>query len=323
MKIFLNYLVFIVVVLSPLTLSAQAVDNNGLERNINKEGYVRFNYGNDFFTATDYYLTQTIFLELVHPGLRRFPLMQLLVQPAKYEMKYGLATEHNAYTPTDYVSSQILYGDRPFAATLSLKTFVIATDTDRKQRISSSLSTGIIGPGAGGGEMQTYIHEHTPNAIPHGWHNQIANDVVLNYQVAYEKQLLALSDYMNIAASGMARVGTLSDKANIGLTLMAGVLNNPFQSINIKGRRLQLYVYDHPEVNAVAYDATLQGGAFNRNSAYTIAGADVTRVVFRNNWGVVLQWHKLYLEYYQSYMTKEFRTGMDMHNGGIQIGVGF
>jgi len=323
MKVLLKCCSVFLICLNSGTLSAQAVDNNGLERSIQSDRYFRLNYGNDYFTATDYYLTQSIFFELVHPGLRKFPLSRLLIAPAHFEMKYGLALEHEGYTPTDYVASEILYGDRPFTADISLKTFAIATDPAHHQRISTALSTGIIGPGAGGGEMQTYIHEHTPNPIPHGWHNQIANDVVLNYQLSYEKQLLAPIRFLNISATGMARAGTLSDKASIGMTFMGGLFNNPYQSLALKGKRFQLYAYDHPELSGVVYDATMQGGLFNKTSPYTIAASEINRAVFRNNWGFVLQFHKLYLEYYQSYMTREFRTGMEMHNGGIQIGFGF
>jgi lipid A 3-O-deacylase len=301
---------------------AQAVDNNGIERAINKERYVRLNYGNDYFTATDYYLTQTILLEFAHPALRKNPVSNILFRPATFQIKYGLAAEHNGYTPTDYVPAQILYGDRPFAGAISLKSFAIAADTNRKQRLASSLSIGIIGPGAGAGEMQTYIHERTPNAIPEGWPNQIANDLLLNYQLGYEKQILQAADYFHVSATALAKLGTVSTKANAGLTFMTGIFNSPYASFRIRNKRVQLYIYDHPEVNFVIYDATLQGGLFNKNNPYTIASSDVTRAVFRNNWGIVAKLGIVYLEYYQSYMSKEFKTGMEMRNGGIQIGVG-
>lgn len=323
MKQFLKYTTLALTLFSQTAAQAQAVDNNGVEHNINNSRYVRFNYGNDYFTATDYYLTQTVLLEFAHPELRKNPLTKLMSQPKNYQLKFGLAAEQNGYTPTDYVPKEILYGDRPFAGTLSLKTFVVATDTLRKQRISTSLNVGVLGPLAGAGDIQTYIHERTPNAVPQGWPNQIANDIVLNYCLSYERQLFALSNYLNLSATGMAKAGTISTKASVGLTLMGGIFNNPYNSLVSKKKRVQVYVYDHPELNAVAYDATLQGGLFNRSSPYTIPAADVNRVVFRNNFGIVGKFGNVYLEYYQSFMTKEFATGLDMKNGGIQIGVGF
>ncbi len=65
MTFYQKFFAFIALMISPFSIWAQAVDNNGLERNIHNDGYFRFNYGNDYFTATDYYLTQTIFI--AHP----------------------------------------------------------------------------------------------------------------------------------------------------------------------------------------------------------------------------------------------------------------
>lgn len=305
------------------TAKAQAVYNTGLERDMQAERYIRLNYQNDFFTATDYYLTQGVILELAHPGLRRFPLSKIMIRPRSWAMKYGIGFEQNGYTPTDYVPAAILYGDRPFAGTLSFKNFAIATDTIRKRRIASALNTGVIGPLAGAGDIQTYIHERTPNAIPHGWHNQVVNDVLINYHASYEQQLLGFGQYLSLSATGSLNVGTVSDKATVGITVLAGIFHNPYLGKATAKSRFRIYLYDHPELSAVAYDATLQGGLFNRNSPYVIRQQDIARIVFRNNCGIVLRAGKLYLEYYQSFMTREFSSGLEMLNGGFQVGCNF
>jgi hypothetical protein len=145
--------------------------------------------------------------------------------------------------------------------------------------------------------------------------------VVLNYQFNYEKQLLALKNYLYLSADGMVRAGTLSNKASVGITLMGGYFDMPF-SLGTR-KKIRLYGYDHPELNLVVYDATLQGGVFNHSSPYVLSGKDITRVVFRNNWGIVLQVNGLYLEYFQSFLTKEFESGLEHRYGGIQVGIGF
>lgn len=322
MKHLLSLFLLFVFLPSP-AVWGQAVINTDMERDIPADHYFRINYGNDYFTAEDYYLSQSIYIELVHPALGKSPLYKVFYQPKNWESRYGMAMEHDAYTPVFYERKEIQYGDRPFAGSLFLKTFYIATDPGKHQRLNVSLSTGIVGQGAGGKQMQVFIHENTNNVIPQGWDNQIKNDVVLNYEVRYQKELFAWPQLLSASADGMARLGTLSTKAGLGITVMAGYFRSPFASLKIRGSKLQLYAYDHPELNVVGYDATLQGGLFNRSSVYTIATGDVNRVVFRNNWGLVMRFGKLYLEYYQSFMTKEFRTGMDKRNGGIQIGFAF
>jgi hypothetical protein len=45
----------------------------------------------DFYTKTDYYYTQGMFLELVHTGIKRFILPKLLWKPAGSKIKNGIA----------------------------------------------------------------------------------------------------------------------------------------------------------------------------------------------------------------------------------------
>src|SRR5450755_4610230 len=121
-----------------VTVRGQAMDNTLSYRNIPSNKYFRINYENDFFAAFDRDYTQGILIEKVHPGLNHFPLMKILWHPSGSEIRYGLAIEHNAYTPNDIAAYDIQYGDRPFAGVLLLKSFLIADDFVRKQRISVS-----------------------------------------------------------------------------------------------------------------------------------------------------------------------------------------
>jgi lipid A 3-O-deacylase len=114
------------------------------------------------------------------------------------------------------------------------KTFSIATDTIKKLRILSSLSTGIIGPAAGVGEIQTEIHKKPGDFLPLGWHNQISNYPVLNYQVRIEKKLLALGKLALLLLNAPARLGTLNSKASLGGLLMISLFNHACQSVLTK-----------------------------------------------------------------------------------------
>jgi lipid A 3-O-deacylase len=73
----------------------------------------------------------------------------------------------------------------------------------------------------------------------------------------------------------------------------------------------------------VGYDATLEGGLFNRSSVYTIPGADINRLTLQNKFGLVLIFHSFYIEYYHTGLTEEFKTSLYHKTGGIQIGFGF
>lgn len=302
---------------------AQAIDNSLSFRNIEGNKYFRINYENDFFAASDRDYTQGILIEKVHPALSRFPLMKLLWHPGHIETKYGLAIEHNAYTPNQIGAFAIQYDDRPYAGVLLLKSFLIADDFERRLRTSVSFSTGIIGQGAGGEQIQRTIHHWIKYIQPLGWHNQIQNDLVVNYQVNGEKEIYRYNEHFLISAYGSARLGTLSDKISAGLTSSSGNFNSPFSQPGVLKKPFQWYVYFNITGNAVGYDATLQGGVFNHSSVYTIDAADINRFTLQYKFGLVLIFRSLYLEYYRTGITEEFKTSIYHRTGGLQIGFGF
>jgi hypothetical protein len=297
----------------------QAIDNTLSYRNVDADRNLRINYENDYFSAVDVYYTQGIHIELVSPAMARFPVSKLLWRPKNYLTRIGLALEHNAYTPTSIRHDYISYGDRPFCGTLSLKSFSISTDGSGKNRVTTAFSYGIIGAGAGAKEMQVYIHAHTNNQEPLGWQYQVHNDILLNYQLNYERNIIVTGHYFAVNADGQIRLGTTSDKAAIGTTLMAGYFNMPFNTG--KHTKLQAYIYTHPELNLVGYDGTLQGGLFNRSSPYIINGKDIERVTYGYHAGIVLGYGAVLLEYFQGYISKEFATGTAHHWGGLQLAI--
>ncbi|HEY0046382.1 MAG TPA: lipid A deacylase LpxR family protein [Flavobacterium sp.] len=311
-----------ILLISPWLLPAQKINNTASFRNIASDRYFRFNYENDYFDATDRDYTQGYSFEIVTPWLSRNPLNHLLIKQANSRFKYGLTVEHIGFTPYKYESDQIQYNDRPFAAAIMVNSFLIATDTLHKSRISSSLSIGILGPGAFGGEMQTAIHEATGNDIPEGWRHQIKNDAVINYEIGYEKQLLRFRNNILLQANGKLRVGTLSTGASVGIAAMAGLFSADWDAINSK-RKYQIYAYSQPLINVVGYDATLQGGIFNRASPYTIASDNVERFTAQHNYGIILQSRTMYFEYSRSVISREFRTGRAAGWGGVRIGFRF
>ncbi len=300
----------------------QAIDNTWSYNNINSDRYLRINHENDSYSGTDKYYTQGVNIEITSPALNKYWISRLLVTPGYDYVRYGIGGEHEGYTPRYIDRSEILPNDRPFAACWFVKTFQVSIDTIDKQRFSTTLSAGVIGPAALGNELQTIIHRALGNTIPNGWHNQIRNDAILNYQVNYERQLVSAGKYFMIDAGGMVRVGTLSDKATVGMTLMAGYFESPYSATVLKGKDLRVYAYERPEVSFVGYDATLQGGMLNRQSPYVISPGDIQRITFMNRMGVVLNYRRLTLEYFQVYLTPEFSGGTYHTWGGVQLGVG-
>ncbi|WP_293891116.1 lipid A deacylase LpxR family protein [Flavobacterium sp.] len=301
------------------SLSAQKIDNTASFRDLKSPRYFRFNYDNDYFASEDKDYTQGYNFELASPGIRHNPINNLLLKPFHSEIQYGISIEHIGFTPNNIKSPDIQFGDRPFAASIMLKSFAVATDTLHNSRLVSVLNIGLIGPGAFGKEMQVAIHRATGNTIPEGWQNQIKNDIVLNYELSYEKQVVRYRNLFSLQTNSTLRLGTLFTNASLGFNTTFGFINSPFKLLKAK-KRVALYGYAQPLLNVIGYDATLQGGLFNHKSPYTIADSDVERFTAQLNYGLVLQTRTLYFEYSRVTITKEFATGANSKWGGIKMG---
>lgn len=282
----------------------------------------RLHFDNDYFTKTDRYYTNGITLEFLHPVLKKSPLNCLLIKSTLSEYKYGLVFSIFCYTPTSVTTQNILYGDRPFCGNITLSSFISSKDTLKQRLITSVMTVGIIGQGAGGKETQTGIHRLLNNILPEGWDNQIRNDVILNYKLNYEKKLLWAGNHFLLNACGEINAGTHSDNIKAGINFMTGKFIDPYESKVKLTKKINWYFYARCQTALIIYDATLQGGLFDKKSPYTIPSAEINRFTLQSDYGLVMIFKKIYLEYCQSFLTKEFNTGKNHRWGGIRIGVG-
>jgi hypothetical protein len=304
---------------TPLVLCSQKIDNTVSFRTLESESYFRINYENDFFTATDKNYTQGYNLELVSPFLKSNPLNHLFFGVKDVKTNYGISIEHIGFTPNNYVSEAIQFGDRPFAAAIMLKSFSVANNHTKKTRLSQSLSLGLIGSGAFGREMQVKIHEIIGDKIPGGWDNQINNDLVLNFRLAHEKELLRFKNMLSVNSFSALQLGTLFTNASIGFSSVIGYVNSPLGPYE-KNKKWQFYIYSQPIITIVGYDATLQGGVFNNKSPYVVSANDISRFTAQVNYGLVVKSKKLYFEYARTVITREFNSGNSAQWGGFKIG---
>jgi lipid A 3-O-deacylase len=282
------------------------------------DAYLRFSYDNDFFTATDRYYTQGIQLEIVAPAFKNAFYRKIFINPFPGKRISGLAVQHNAYTPTSITTDFILYGDRPYAATLMLQGFNMNIDSVKRRRFTTSLSIGVIGPHASGKWMQESIHRALDNVQPRGWNYQLKNDLLLNYRLNYEQSLLSVRNYFMLSALGTADIGSLNNKISLGFNMMSGIYNDPYTTH--RSKKLSAYIYARPQISFVAYDASLQGGIFTENNIYSIPAKDIERLVFSGRAGIVFRVLGIYLEHFYAWSSPEFTGQTGFLWGGIGIG---
>ena len=310
------------IIIGTFKMSAQKIDHLVSFRDIESNNYFRFHYDNDYFAASDENYTQGYNLEFVSTWFDKNPIKKLLLKPKDFKLKHGIAIEHIGFTPNRYDLPEIQVNDRPFAAAIMLKSFIIAENDIRHTRLHSSFSLGIIGPGAFGEEMQVGIHKATGNKEPLGWRHQIKNDIVANYAIGIEQQVLSVDDFFSFQVQSNLNIGTLFTNVSAGTNLLLGKFNNSFSSEDNKNN-FQIYIYAQPIFTLVGYDATLQGGLITRDSPYVIASGNLERLTTQFNFGLIVQTRTMYFEYTRSSITKEFSTGRLAKWGGIRIGFTF
>ena len=300
---------------------------------ISPEKYVYIQFDNDIFDYTDRFYTSGMRVQVIGPGLRHNPLNHLMV-PYWHSCinYYGIEIVQNIYTPSTTLRGGILNGDRPYAGTLYFATRKVSNDALRKVRQSSELQEGILGPSSLAGALQISFHTSTPqNNEPLGWEYQIRNDVLLNYSLTLEKGILSSRNLeINLNSTGI--LGTVQTHVSGGAYLRTGWFNPYFdqlffskRALNIQRnhKNLQGYFFISLKGRFIAYDATLQGGLFNRSSPYTIPAPEIKRIVMEGSAGIVFSYGGIQIKGEQFLLSPEFENGWWHKWLSIQVGFSF
>ncbi len=299
--------IFLLAISLPVTLPAQ--DSATVFRHAWK-----ISYDNDVMSTTDHYYTQGTRIEVLFPVSRKNPFTRLLPKlDGESDAGFTVSYNQDCYTPKNLDDDVIHFGDRPFAGIIFLGFGRTSTVREKRVRLLSELGLGGIGPCAVCEQTQTTLHLWLNNSLPQGWQFQVSNDVIVNYSLKLEKGLITTS-YFDAAGYGMLKAGTLFTNGGAGLQVRLGEMD-PYFSAPGYTKRFRFWFFARSEAYGVAYNATLQGGLFNRENAYVIPTQDVKRLVFRSTAGASVAWKKLRFEFSKTYLTQEFDDG-DPHSWG-------
>jgi hypothetical protein len=298
---------------------------------LSHERSIRINFDNDILDNTDRYYTNGIRFDFISPFLKQSPLSWLMVpywgQGINY---YGVSIGQNMYTPFTTKVSGIHPGDRPYAAYLFIGSFKISNDPGKKFRQTSELDLGVIGPTSYGDFVQKSFHNSVPtNNEPLGWEYQIQDDLVLNYNLTYEKGI-ASNQRMELNLNGVGALGTLYTHMGGGFQFRAGLMNPYFDSFGYSSQKVnktkgyskfQAFVFVTSLGKLVGYDATLEGGMFNKSSIYTLKRRELSLFTYQGTLGITLSYAGFRLDVEQFLLSPEFH-GCAWHKW-VHIGVTF
>lgn len=312
----LNYIALLVLIFVLSNINAQ--NDEKLMHRVGDDRYVEFKFQNDFFFKTDYYYSNGLVFNFIFPDFEKSPISKILIPVKARSLDYyGVKLVQEIYTPINTGNPNVIFSDRPYCSILYLghkrTSFILET----RSKISNEIIIGLIGRYSFGYNIQAYFHEQINNSIPAGWNNQVANDLILNYNFSVEKELFR-NRFSEITGKVKLRAGTLYDDASIGFKTRFGYFNPNYSDFGqIKTdkkdglglKKFQIYTYVNPSIRAVFYNATLQGGFINQSSPFTMSYKSIEPIVLEINSAFVIQYSTFQLNIESHVLTPEFVGG--------------
>lgn len=247
---------------------------------------------------------------------------------AEIEKKtFEVSAGQKIFTPYSGQAPKKENQDRPFAGYLYAGGAYSIFYKDEAV-LKTSAEIGTVGPNSLAEKAQVFLHKTVGFYPPAGWDYQIKDEVTLNLSANYSKLLYRLDDNtIDFSWQGYANLGTTFSGAGASFLIRAGRLNQLFNSAyhnavigEAKTKKLnksELFFYIKPQLNFVAYDATIQGSMFNNDSPVTFG---VKPLVFEQQFGINYSSNRFTVDFNIIFKTKEVKSIAEPQNyGGLSL----
>ncbi len=299
----LKLLIFLAVtyffsVINPINCGAQQKNNTGT--------ILELNVDNDIVFLIDRYYSSGVSFSVYSPWMKKSPFNHLLLPHNSNEkVYYSLSVTHRMYTPERTLTPEIQHNDYPYSSYLLFGNHKMSFSSENLIKRISGFEIGVIGPAAGGENIQNGLHENIPFAETSlGWHNQIKNDFCLQYNVLIEKGLINLHSLEFNGFVG-AKIGVPHTQAHIGAGLRAGIFDDYFKGMGVDlSSEFRIWMFIRGCIYLVNYNAVLQGGTINQNNVHTFR--EIEKTLLHGKFGGVLQYRNTSIEYGMEVRSPEF-----------------
>jgi lipid A 3-O-deacylase len=268
--------------------------------------------------GSDRYYTNGLFFNFRH-ALDQQKLAQGL-EKKTYEISLG----QKLFNPYSGDAPNPATQDRPFAGYLYAEG-VMNWFYSNESIIKASAQIGTTGKNSLGEAGQKLLHSTFGFYDIAGWDYQINNELALNLSGQYTKLLTRVADNaVEFSLEGYANLGTTFTGAGAGLLFRTGSLNQLFNSAytnavignHAKTKALvkrEFFFYAKPQLNFVAYDATIQGSMFNNNSPVTFGQK---AFVFAQQIGADYSSQRFTVDFNVIFKTREIKSSAMAHQWG-------
>lgn len=268
------------------------------------------------FILQDQYYTNGLFLNfrksIESSRLARNEINRIMRLELGHEM-------YNSYTAQ---IDSIQGVDRPIAAYLYAAAHMHHY-YQREDYLTYSLAIGTIGKRAAGEELQAGLHDLLNMYHAAGWEYQLNNAWTIDAGITHNKLIGRTANrVLDLSIQSSAKLGLLHAHVKSGPLFRIGQLL-PFDQSAHFGARLQSsgnlpekewYLYYRPEISAVFYDGTLQGGMLTKEKGPVTAEPKTWRI--SNNFGFVMAQRAVTARIQYFFNTKESNQSIFRHQYG-------
>lgn len=279
-----------------------------------------FRSDNDSYLAqgSDRYYTNGLFIHF-----RRAVNQQQLKEGLEKKI-YEISAGQEIYNPYSGSAPDPAKQDRPFAGYLYAGGALSWFHSD-ESILKASAKIGVVGPASLAEDGQELLHNTVGFYELEGWEYQIKNAFALNLSAQYTRLLhRSASKAIDFSFEGYANAGTTFSGAGAGILFRAGGLNQLFNAAytnavvgnNPKTKALvkrEVFFYAKPQLNFVAYDATIQGSLFHNNDPITFG---VKPIVFAQQLGFNYSSQRFTFDFGMIFKTKEVKSTAKAHQYG-------
>ncbi len=277
-----------------------------IAQNKNSHTIIELKVDNDIVFLIDRYYSSGITLNLYASWIEKSPINKILLPDGKYEKSYySFGITHRMFTPERTLTPEVQPYDRPYATYLLINSNKTSFNSKKRIKKISGFDFGVIGSMAGGQFIQNQLHENISIAqVSKGWHNQIQNDICLQYNVNIEKGIVNLSMFeLNGFIGGT--LGVPHTEAIIGASTRFGLFDDYFRGISLDiSSDISAWLFCSGSLYLVNYNATLQGGSVNQDNVHT--WYKINSTLIHGKFGGVLQFNRFYAEYGMEVSSPEF-----------------
>ena len=234
---------------------------------------------------------------------------------------YGVGLMHLMFTPNNTKDEAPIHNDYPYAGAVLGHFSSYSYNEKKKYSFQAKIMGGMIGEASGAREIQEFVHRLTGTQQPQGWENQLPNDILLNLELAVEKQVLG-NNFAELIGGARVYAGTMTDGLEAYAIVRTGKMKPYFRGLmahtgtppkSSRNGRWQVYAFAKPAARFIAYNALLQGGIVL--DKYKVVTPDIKRFTASLDYGLVLSHGNFGISFTQKILSA-YVKGVKSHEVG-------